>query len=131
MKLFWMFLLLMICSGASEQAISQWASFFAESALQVSKTAGDLLGPCAFAILMGLSRTFFEKYGARINLKKFIVISSVLCVASYLTAALSSSPLLALGGCALCPAFSYPDAGSRCFAAQEELPGLTFASYVN
>jgi hypothetical protein len=80
---------------------------------------------------MGLSRTFFEKYGARINLKKFIVISSVLCVASYLTAALSSSPLLALGGCALCPAFSYPDAGSRCFAAQEELPGLTFASYVN
>ena len=102
MKIFWMFLILMICSGASEQAMSQWASLFAESGLKVSKTLGDLLGPCAFAILMGVSRVFYGKFGAKIKLKKFIIASGFLCIISYLLATLSPYPLLSLVGCGLC-----------------------------
>lgn len=101
-KLFWIFLLLMICAGASEQAMSQWASAFAESGLQVSKTIGDLAGPCAFAVLMGLSRIFYAKYSERIKLQTFMALSGVLCVISYLIASLSSNPVLGLVGCALC-----------------------------
>lgn len=102
MKLFWIFVLLMICSGASEQAMSQWASFFAEDGLKVSKTIGDLLGPCAFALLMGASRVFYGKYGSKIDLKKFILGSSMLCIISYLIAIFSPIPLIGLLGCALC-----------------------------
>ena len=102
MKLFWCFFILMICSGASEQAMSQWASYFAENGLQVSKTMGDLLGPCMFAILMGVSRTFYGIKGDKIPLKKFISISSILCVLSYLVAVFSPSPVLSLVGCGIC-----------------------------
>lgn len=101
-KLFWLFIILMICSGASEQAMSQWASLFAESGLKVSKTMGDLLGPCAFAILMGLSRVFYGNFGSKINLKKFIKLSSVLCIISYLITVFSPIPILSLIGCAMC-----------------------------
>ena len=102
MKLFWCFFILMICSGASEQAMSQWASYFAENGLQVSKTMGDLLGPCMFAILMGVSRTFYGIKGDKIPLKKFISISSILCVLSYLVAVFSPSPVFSLVGCGIC-----------------------------
>lgn len=102
MKLFWLFFLLMICSGASEQAMSQWASYFAESGLQVSKTMGDIMGPCTFAVLMGISRSFYGAFGERIDLKRFICLSSILCIFSYLLAVLSPIPLLSLLGCALC-----------------------------
>lgn len=101
-KMIWLFLLLMLCAGASEQAMSQWASYFAENGLQVSKTMGDLLGPCAFAVLMGLSRVFFGVKGEKIDLKKFIAGSSVLCVFSYLLAVFAPLPILSLVGCALC-----------------------------
>lgn len=102
MKIFWVFVLLMICSGASEQAMSQWASFFAEEGLKVSKTMGDLMGPCAFALLMGASRAFYGKFGDRMDLQKFIAGSSLLCIVSYLIAIFSPIPVLALAGCALC-----------------------------
>ncbi len=102
MKLFWIFVLMMVCSGASEQSMSQWASFFAESGLNVSKTLGDLLGPCMFAIFMGISRTFYGKYGETIELRKFITISSILCVLSYLMAVFSPLPILSLIGCGIC-----------------------------
>lgn len=102
MKLFWLFFLLMICSGAAEQAMSQWASYFAESGLSVSKTVGDLMGPCMFAVLMGLSRTFYGVKGEKIPLKSFISLSSILCVGSYLLAVFAPHPLISLAGCALC-----------------------------
>lgn len=102
MKLFWLFFLLMICSGASEQAMSQWSSYFAESGLKVSKTLGDFLGPGMFAVLMGTSRAFYGKYGDRIPLKKFMVLSSIVCVISYLIAAFAPHPVLSLAGCGLC-----------------------------
>lgn len=101
-KTFWILMLMMICSGASEQAISQWASAFAELGLGISKTAGDLAGPMAFAILMGSARAFYGKYGDKIDLDKFMVGSSLLCVAAYLLVSLSSSPLVSLIGCAIC-----------------------------
>lgn len=102
MKIFWLFVVLMICSGASEQAMGQWTSYFAETGLRVSKTMGDLLGPCMFAILMGLSRWFYGTKGEKIPLEKFIVFSSFLCVASYLIAVLSPIPVISLIGCGLC-----------------------------
>lgn len=101
-KLFWVFLILMVCSGAAELAMSQWASMFAETGLKVSKTVGDLLGPCAFALLMGISRAFYGKYGGKIKLTNYIMVSSILCIGSYLLAVFSPVPILGLAGCALC-----------------------------
>lgn len=101
-KMFWLLFVLMICGGASEQAMSQWASAFAESALGISKTMGDLAGPCMFALFMGSARAIYGKYGEKIPLEKFMKICCLLCIAGYLLAALSATPLLALAGCALC-----------------------------
>lgn len=101
-RVFWILCILMICAGASEIAMAQWASAFAESALGVSKTVGDIAGPCAFAVLMGISRTIYGKYGDKMDLKKFMVASGVLCLACYLLAGLSSVPVLGLIGCAVC-----------------------------
>lgn len=102
MKIFWVLLIMMICAGASEQAVSQWASTFAEKGLGISKMAGDLAGPMAFAVLMGLSRVFYGKYGDRIDLDRFMIGSSVLCIASYLCIAIVPSPVISLIGCAVC-----------------------------
>lgn len=101
-RIIWVFFLLMMCAGAAEQSMSQWASSFAEAGLQVSKTIGDLAGPCMFALLMGLSRVLFAKIGSKVDLCLVMIGSSVLCVFSYLLAALSPNTMLALAGCALC-----------------------------
>lgn len=101
-KLFWILMLMMMCAGASEQAVSQWASTFAEMGLHVSKTAGDLAGPMLFALLMGSARAFYGKFGDKINLKKFMTGSSVLCILSYLIISLSPSPVFSLIGCGIC-----------------------------
>lgn len=102
MKLFWILLIMMVCAGASEQAVSQWASTFAEKGLGISKVAGDLAGPMAFAILMGTSRAFYGKYGDRIKLDRFMRFSCVLCIVSYLGIALLPIPLFSLISCAVC-----------------------------
>ena len=102
LKVFWILLVMMVCAGASEQAVSQWASTFAEKGLGISKTAGDLAGPLAFAILMGTSRLFYGKYGERIHLERFMVYSSCLCILSYLGISLSPFPQLGLIACAVC-----------------------------
>lgn len=101
-KLFWIFFLLMICAGASEQAMSQWASLFAEDGLHQSKAVGDLLGPCLFAFLMGSSRMFYGKFGEKIDLQKFMMGSGLLCILSYLAAVFSPYPIFALIGCGMC-----------------------------
>jgi fucose permease len=101
-KVFWILLLMMVCAGASELAIGQWASAFAEKGLGISKTAGDLAGPMAFAVLMGVVRVFYGKFGHKINLDKFIGLSAVVCVASYLMIALVPNPIINLIGCGLC-----------------------------
>ena len=101
-KVFWLLVVMMVCSGASEQAVSQWASAFAEKGLGISKTAGDLAGPMAFAVLMGVSRAVYGKYGDKLNLEKFMQASSLLCVFAYLLVSLSPSPVLSLIGCAVC-----------------------------
>ena len=101
-KVFWVLMLMMVCAGASEQGVSQWASTFAEQGLGVTKTIGDLAGPMAFAILMGSSRAFYGKFGDKIDLDKFMLGSSVLCILSYLCISLVPSPLLSLMGCGVC-----------------------------
>lgn len=101
-RTFWLLFVMMICAGASEQSVSQWASLFAEKGLGISKTAGDLAGPMAFAFLMGASRAFYGKYGEKINLDRFMAVSSVLCILSYLCLVFMPVPVLSLAGCALC-----------------------------
>lgn len=101
-RMFWLLMVMMLCAGASEQAVSQWASAFAEQGLGLSKTAGDLAGPMSFAVLMGTARAVYGKYGERIDLNTFMRASAVLCLASYLLISLSPWPLLSLVGCALC-----------------------------
>ena len=129
-KIFWLLFFLMLCAGASEQAMSQWSSYFAEKGLGVSKTLGDLLGPCAFALTMGLSRLIYGKLGSRMNVQRFIVISAVLCVASYLLTVFAPHPILSLVGCGICgfsvgifwpgvfttAAATYPAGGTAMFA---------------
>lgn len=101
-KVFLLLFMMMLCAGAAEQGMSQWASAFAESSLHVPKSFGDLPGPCMFAFLMGCSRAFYGKFGDRVNLHKFVIISCILCIVSYLCASLAQEPLLGFAGCALC-----------------------------
>ncbi len=100
--IFWVMALLMVCSGASEISIAQWASAFTESALGVSKTVGDLAGPCLFAVFMGVSRAFYGKNSEKLDLTKTMLGCGLLCVCCYLLASLASSPILGLAGCAIC-----------------------------
>lgn len=99
---FFVSVILMVCAGASELSMAQWASAYAESALHLTKSVGDILGPCLFAVSMGICRTFYGKYGDKIDLVKFMIASGVLCVGCYLLAALSSQPILGLIGCIVC-----------------------------
>lgn len=101
-EMFWFMVVLMVCAGACEQGISQWASAFAEAGLNVSKTMGDLAGPCAFAILMGTARVVYAKMSEKVSIYKYMLVCGVLCLISYLTASLSPSPLISLIGCAMC-----------------------------
>ena len=102
LPLLWLMILLMVCAGASEATMAQWASAFTESALGVSKTIGDLAGPCLFAVFMGISRILYGKMSGKLNLAKTMLLSGLLCVACYLLASLSPLPVLGLIGCALC-----------------------------
>jgi fucose permease len=101
-KIFLIILLMMVCAGASEQAMSQWSSYFAEAGLGAAKPLGDLLGPCAFAVLMGSARFFFGLRHKRLNLEQTLGLAGILCMASYLLTVFSPFPILSLAGCALC-----------------------------
>ena len=100
--LFWVAIILMVCAGASELSMAQWASAYAEAALGLTKAIGDLMGPCMFAVTMGISRIIFGKYGDKLDLKKFMLGSGALCVICYLLASLSASPIMGLVGCIFC-----------------------------
>lgn len=100
--LFWLAVLLMVCSGASELAMAQWASAYAEAALGLSKTLGDLLGPCLFAITMGISRVLYGKYGEKVELTSFMLGSGALCLVCYLLASMTADPIWGLVGCIAC-----------------------------
>lgn len=101
-KIFWILILLMICAGSAEQAMSQWSSTFAEMALGITKTLGDLLGPCFFALMMGISRTIYAKQSEKISLDKMIFFSAILCILCYLIATTSNNSIIALISCGLC-----------------------------
>ena len=100
--IFWLMILLMVCSGASEATMSQWTSAFTESAIGVSKTIGDLAGPCMFAMFMGISRMLYGKFSEKLNLTKVMLVCGIMCAVCYLLASMSTLPILGLAGCALC-----------------------------
>ena len=100
--MFWLGIILMVCAGASELSMSQWASAFTEDALGISKNLGDIMGPCLFAVMQGISRMIYGKYGDRLDLTKYMLGSGVLCLVCYLVAALAKQPVLSLVGCIFC-----------------------------
>ena len=100
--IFGLMIILMVCSGASEASMAQWASAFTESAIGVSKTIGDLAGPCLFAMFMGLSRVLHGKFSEKLDLTKVMLVCGIMCAGCYLLASLSTLPILGLAGCALC-----------------------------
>lgn len=101
-KTFYILMVMMLCAGSSELAVAQWASAFAEESLGISKTAGDLLGPCMFAVLMGIARIAYSRFSSKISLEKYILFCAVLCLAGYLIISLSPFPVLSLIGCGIC-----------------------------
>ena len=101
-KVFWVLALLMLCSGASELAMSQWASALAETGLHVSKTAGDLAGPCFFAILMGSGRVLHAHVAERFSLTGYLGACACLCIVSYLVVTFSPLPAISLAACGVC-----------------------------
>jgi fucose permease len=120
LPLFMLLIVLMICAGASEATMTQWASAFTESALGVTKTVGDLLGPCMFAVFMGITRVFYGKKGDKIDLTSFMIGCAILCTACYLLAALSPISVIGLAGCAICglaAGIMWP--GTICISAQK------------
>lgn len=102
LPLFWLLIVLMVCSGASEATMAQWSSAFTESALGVSKSIGDLAGPCMFAAFMGVSRLLYGKMSTRLNLVNTMLTSGVVCSICYFVASLAALPFVGLAGCALC-----------------------------
>ena len=100
--IFGLMIILMVCSGASEASMAQWASAFTESAIGVSKTIGDLAGPCLFAMFMGVSRVLYGKFSEKLDLTKVMLVCGIMCAGCYLLASLSTLPILGLAGCALC-----------------------------
>lgn len=99
---FWIFIVIMICAGASEITMAEWASIFAQQALGVSKTVGDLLGPCAFAVCMGSGRVLFGLLDGKFNPKNALILNNILCLLCYIGVALINIPILSLIACALC-----------------------------
>ncbi len=102
LPIFWISIILMVCAGASEISMAQWASAYVESALGLSKSVGDIMGPCLFAVAMGISRLFYGKYGEKVDLIKFMTGSGVLCLVCYLLAGLGANPIAGLAGCIIC-----------------------------
>lgn len=100
--IFWLMIMLMVCAGASEATMTQWTSAFTESAIGVSKTIGDLAGPCLFAMFMGIARTLYGKFSEKLDLAKVMLVCGVMCAGCYLLASLATLPILGLAGCALC-----------------------------
>ena len=100
--LFWLAIVLMVCAGASELSMAQWASAYTEAALGFTKTMGDLAGPCLFAVTMGISRVIYGKQGGKVNLVYYMMGSGALCLCCYLLASLSSRPVFGLIGCICC-----------------------------
>ncbi|MBQ9326620.1 MAG: MFS transporter [Clostridia bacterium] len=101
-RIFWILLLMMICAGASEQAMSQWASAFAEAGLHLNKSLGDLAGPLAFSLLMGSARALYGRFSDRLPLRSAMLGSALLCLVCYILCVTTKSAVLALIGCALC-----------------------------
>ena len=101
-KAFWLLIIMMVCAGASENGVVLWSSAFAEKGLNIDKTLGDIAGPMAFAVVMGIARNIHGKYGEKMNLDKLMLWSTVLCVISYLMTTLFRSPVINLIGCGLC-----------------------------
>lgn len=101
-RVFWMMVVLMICAGACELSVSQWASAFAERGLGISKTLGDLAGPMLFALLMGSSRVLYSRVSERVEQKRYLLLCGVLCLGGYLLIALTPWPLAGILGCGLC-----------------------------
>ncbi len=119
--LFLVYMVMMFCAGASEIAMAEWASIFAQNALGVSKAIGDITGPCAFALFMGTGRVVYAKLSKKVSFTKMLVILNIFCFVCYMVVAVCKIPIIALIFCAVCGftvSISWPgiySAGARTF----------------
>lgn len=118
---FIIYMLMMFCGGASEIAMSQWASLFVEQALGVSKAIGDIVGPCLFALFMALGRVIYAKFSKKVSFTRLLIWLNILCFVCYVMVGISKIAALSLVFCALCGfsvSISWPgiySAGARTF----------------
>lgn len=95
----WLCLAAIFLGGAAECTMSQWASGYLEGALGIDKLWGDVFGVAMFAVMLGLGRTFYAKYGK--NITRVLLLGAVGAFLCYLVAALTPFPILGLVACAL------------------------------
>lgn len=97
-KSLWLCVSAIFLGGAAECTMAQWASGYLEQALDIPKVWGDIFGVALFALMLGLGRTLYSKIGKNIGRVLFMgAIGASLC---YLSAALTSIPLMGLAACA-------------------------------
>jgi fucose permease len=103
--LFTLLFVLMVCAGASEQAVAQWISYFLEIGLKVEKSVGDVVGVSSFAICMLISRFYFGTTKRKFNVLKVLIISSIILTALITISTITHVAFLSLVLLALCGLF--------------------------
>lgn len=130
---FRLYMVMMLAAGASEIAMAQWASLFAQRALGVTKVVGDLAGPCAFAIFMGSGRIWYAVVAKRVSFKKTLIWLNIGAFICYVAVAVLKIEFLSLIFCALCGftvSISWPgiySAGARDFPTGSAVMYSVFA----
>ena len=113
--------------SCAENAMSNWISSFMENALRIDKTLGDILGMAMFAVLLGIARIGYAKFGK--NISRVLLISMMGAAVCYLVAGLSGGTALAFLACILtgfCTAMLWPGA---LMLMEEKLPGCGVAAF--
>lgn len=113
--------------SCAENTMSNWISSYMENALHISKTLGDILGMALFAILLGLTRTWYAKYGR--NISNFLLCSMIGAALCYLVVGLSGNVIFSFVACVLtgcCTSMLWP---GTLILMEEKIPNPGVAAY--
>ncbi len=113
--------------SAAENAMTNWISGFVESALQIPKVWGDILGLALFAVLLGLTRTWYAKYGK--NITTVLLIGMIGATACYLIVGFSNLPILSLIACILTGIFTSMLWPGTLIMMEENIPHVAVTAY--
>ena len=113
--------------SCAENTMSNWISTYMENALNIDKAFGDILGMAMFAILLGITRISYAKYGK--NISKFLLISMICAAACYLTVSFSNNTILSFVGCVLTGIFTAMLWPGTLILMEEKVKGVGVAAY--